>query len=442
MLASISALVLAAGPTFSVSATGGGSITTNGSGGSDPATVRIAPLFAFSAAATQVTPVGIARARFSFLLPGGITEDLGSFVECERPFINGSWRIRFEPFAPNQRLVTFDWANAVGRLFPSLTGFAPVVSSSVQVGAFDAFFSLRPSLRLDPVSMLNVGYVDPLVGARISLSGWAFEARFGRMSYGQSALLRLQGRTDAELWGLVGAGRVSWMTGGGVEAPLDLVTSRSDPTRFDRLFDLAPWSTPFAMSVLVEGGGGTQRLADVSRFAETAMQPLGYADAQLRLRVRDTRLFATFRLATAGFVQADAPGLPPFAAISGTHSPMLTGFLGAEHTFSTLGLTPGLLVRVSRSAFIGTEGFDFGGNAPPPGFTGPRTFIIPSLSTFLILPPGSQVKPDVTLKFTLRWAPVKAFSVLGQFDVVFDENGTPVVTPRQTQLQLFLQGRF
>ena len=26
--------------------------------------------------------------------------------------------------------------------------------------------------------------------------------------------------------------------------------------------------------------------------------------------------------------------------------------------------------------------------------------------------------------------------------VVFDENGTPVVTPRQTQLQLFLQGRF
>lgn len=444
------ALAVAAGPTFSGAATVGVSLTTGDQSS------NVAPVVAVRLGVTQVTPVGIVRGRVATLVPFQpttvLSSDLGTALEFERPFVGGgSWRIRFEPFNPSMRLVTFDWANVLGRVFPAVTGFSPVLSADLQLGAFEGFVALRSTARFDQATGRGAAYLDVLAGAKVTTGDVAIEARVTRLGYGPQPVLALQGSSE-EQWGLIGASRLTWSRSGGVEAPLDLVTYAADPRRFERFFqpvDLGPKA--FAATVSLEAGGGVQRLASPASFRTMTLQPLAYADAQGRLRFGQTRLFATLRVSTFAFLQADSPGFPQNFALGDVPStPALAAFLGADHTFARSKVTPGVLLRLTMPATLNSPSLDFGGNAPPPGLIG-RTVALEGLNFLSALPAGAVISPRFAAKVSLRWTPAAVFCLVGEAEVLvnpsetgFDNMGTPLTARLavSTRTQLFAQLRF
>lgn len=451
------ALAVAAGPTFSGAATVGVSVNTANERAS------VAPVVALRLGVTQVTPVGIVRGRLATLLPfqastifvpiAVLASDLGTFIEFERPFAGGGgFRLRLEPFNPSMRLVTFDWANALGRVFPDFTGFSPVLSAHLHVGVFEGFASLRSTARPTTSQVTpTTAFFDALVGARVSWSGWSVEARVARLSFGPNRTL-VQVGVDEELSTLAAAGRASWNHAGGVDAPLDLVTYSRDPTRFDRFFTRVERpGTAFSATVAIEGGGGLQQKFGSTFPPRWTTQPLGYGDAQVRLRFGTTRVFVTGRASTFSFGSADVQGEPgTFMGLKEPGTPSLTAFLGADHTLARASLTPGLLFRVFRPATM-TTAVDFGGNAPPPGLTGPRTFVLEDYNQVSIFPADFTVGPRFAAKASLRWTPADALAVVGEFEVLvnptttqFFPAGAPL-TPMvsvTTQTQLYVQARF
>lgn len=458
------ALAVAAGPTFSGAATVGVSLTTGDQSS------NVAPVVAVRLGVTQLTPVGIVRGRLAAKVPfpsGSVVSgrwlpwtpvapndwfgiDLGSFIEFERPFVDGGgWRIRLEPFNPSMRLVTFDWANALGRVFPEQTGFSPVLSADLQRGAFEGFISLRPTWRQNTMSGPRAAYVDVMAGMKLSSPAWAIEGRAGRFAYGPVPDF-LRNGIVAEQYAVFGAMRLSWNHGGGVDGPLDLVTYAQDPRRFERFFSRLQFESAVAATLSVEAGAGAQPLQNPSSFLTTVLVPLGYADLQARVRLGDTRLFATARLSTFTFIQADAPGLPMGFAPSANDvlAPALSGFLGADTSLSRWKLTPGILLRVAQPATL-TRWLDFGGNAPPPGFVpGARTVVLDGLNQASVA--GSVPLPRFAAKASLRWTPIDQVALVGEFEVVVTPprtappGGIPPVPigPLTTQTQLFVQARF
>ncbi len=465
MLSFALVLVMAAGPTVSGAATAGVSVSTASE------TVAVLPIVALSLGATQVTPVGIVRGRLAAMVPFPSTSavsgqwmpwtpvapnawfgiDLGSFVEFERPFAGGGgWRVRVEPFNPSMRLVTFDWANALGRVFPEQTGVSPVLSADLERGAFEGFVSLRPTWRQNTVSGPRAAYVDVMAGAKVSSAAWAIEGRAGRFAYGPNPGFLSSGIV-AEQFTVFGAARLSWTLGGGVDEALDLVTYAQDPRRFERFFSRLQFESPLAATLSLEAGAGGQPLRNPSRFLTTVLVPLGYADLQARVRLNQTRLFATVRLSSFSFLQADAPGLPAGFAPppDGVLAPALSGFLGVDTTFARWKLTPGFLIRLAQPATL-TRSLDFGGNAPPPGFV-PGTFVtvLDGLNDASVV--GSAPGPRFAAKASLRWTPVDQLAVVAEFELVLTSPRTPApgtmfaarpVSPQATQTQLFIQGRF
>jgi hypothetical protein len=459
------ALAVAAGPTFSGAATVGVSVSTANE------TVAVLPVVALRLGVTQMTPVGIVRGRLAAMVPfpsGSVVSgrwlpwapvapsdwfgiDLGSFIEFERPFVDGGgWRLRLEPFNPSMRLVTFDWANALGRVFPEQTGFSPVLSADLQRGAFEGFISLRPTWHQNTTSGPRAAYLDWMVGAKLSSSAWAIEARGGRFAYGPNSDLLRVGIT-AEQWTVFGAARLSWNHGGGVDGPLDLVTYAQDPRRFERFFSRLRFESAVAATLSLEAGAGGQPLLDPSRFMATALVPLGYADLQARLRFGQTRVFATARLSTFSFIQADAPGIPLGFAPSpdGILAPALTGFLGADTSFSRWKLTPGILLRVTQPATLTRVLLDFGGNAPPPGFVpGAFVSVLDGLNDVSVV--GSVPLPRFAAKASLRWTPIDEVALVGEFELVVTPPRTAApgrlaavpIGALTTQTQLFVQARF
>lgn len=457
------ALAVAAGPTFSGAATVGVSVSTANE------TVGVLPVVALRLGATQTTPVGIVRGRLAVMVPfpsGSVVSgrwlpwapvapndwfgiDLGSFIEFERPFVDGGgWRLRVEPFNPSMRLVTFDWANAVGRVFPEQTGFSPVLSADLQRGAFEGFISLRPTWRQNTISGPRAAYVDVMAGLKLSSSVWAIEGRAGRFLYGPIPDF-LPAGIVAEQWTVFGATRLSWNHGGGVEVPLDLVTYAKDPRRFERFFSRLQFESAVAATLSLEAGAGAQPLRNPSSFMTTVLVPLGYTDLQARVRFGQTRLFATARLSTFTFIQADAPGLPMGFAPSANDelAPALSGFLGADTSFRRWKLTPGILLRVAQPATL-TRLLNFGGNAPPPGAV-PGVFVsvLDGLNDASLV--GSVPPPRFAAKASLRWTPVDELALVGEFELEVTPTRTaapgrlpPAPMPLTTQTQLYVQARF
>ncbi len=454
------ALAVVAQPTFSGAGTAGLSVSTSENALTSPTgSVNVAPIVAVRLGVAQVTPVGTVRARLNALLPlqmgSVLSGDLGSFLEFERPFLeSGSWSVRFEPFNPSMRLVTFDWANATGRVFPETAGFSPVLSAGLRLGAFEGFVALRPTGRDNGKGALTA-YVDALVGAKVTTGVWAIEARVTRVVWGLQPSLALQSIFE-EQWGLFSASRVSVNPGGGVEAPLDLVTYAKDPTRFERFFaPLEPGAPAVAATISLEGGAGVQRLSSPTMFAMMMVRPLGFADAQARVRLGQTRLFATVRVSTLSFVQADLPGLIPGVVLDDrASSPAVAGFLGVDHTIARWKLTPGVLFRVTRAATV-TRNLELGGNAPPPGLPGNRTVAVEELNQISTYPAGEPVLPRFAAKASVRWTPVDALSLVGEFEALvspgtftFSDSTQQISRPIgptvvvTTKAQLFAQARF
>lgn len=453
---------------LSTSATAGVTLSTQELQSSTTTLVLLSPQVSATLNVERSWSVGTLRARWvpllvmpqfaNIALPGQnlptaatvSLQDLASFLEFESQPLAGTgprFAARLYPFQANSRLVSFDWANAVTRVQ------APVLSFEVRGDAFQAWLAVRFSAG----SPVNLGVtLAPLVVYPEILGGvgWSgervrLEARAGRTQYGPPPLSMMSGPLQ---WGFVAAGQGVFHLGEEVPAALDLVTYAQDPTRFERFF-AAPAAPPdrFAFTVSVEVGAGTQFVTHSSMPpTESELLP-GWFDLQARLRWKGSRFFFTARAQSSAFLTFDQSLLVnTMVAGAGSSTPLLAGYLGADHFFAGAKLTPQLLLRVVQPATVRSQ--SFGGNAPPPGLA----------SSVLVLREGGRsqlvggdpaTRPTLGAKLALRWNPVEQLSVVGEVDVAVDlMNEVLISDPSRlvpasraalaTTSTLALQGRF
>jgi hypothetical protein len=421
--------VLAA-PEVSSAVTVGLGAATSVPGGS----TALSPTVAAQVNITQRFSVGEARLRLApVLVPSlvsgavGVTiQDLGTRLEVEVPVSDEvSVGVRIDPFNSLLRRATFDWANLVGRPMVDGVGFNPVLAADVRGARWSAFVATRLAVRNNQITQLPFIGADGLAGASLRLGSTTLEARVARFDFGLSPAQALQGLRLAS-FSYLGTGRVTWSWRREVGMPVDLVTYRDDPLRFERFFaPVMPVPEGAALTVSLEGGGGTQVLVSPDAFNATRDQPLGYGDLQVRAQVGLTRVFGIGRLSSLSFIVHDSVGFPPFFAFapSSVLTPSWSAFLGVDHSFLGGRLTPGLLVRVLQPATLTQPRFDFGGGSPTPGLTGERTVLIDGAGLVTILFPNQRVSPRLLGMLTLRYVPFDSFSVVGEASVERNPNG-------------------
>lgn len=466
-MVTLTLLMLLGRTELSASATAGVTLSTTELEGSTSAFVQMSPQLSVSLDLERSWSVGTLRGHWVPLLgmatptngllqgqvvPGSVPvtlQDLASFLEFESPQLGGTgttFAARLYPFQANTRLVSFDWANAVTRVQ------APVLSFELRGDSVQAWLAGRFPTRV--VSGFGLGAVlSPVYPEFLGGVGWAservrLEARAGRTQYGPQPLVM----GDSPLqWGFLAAGQAVFHVGEEVPAALDLVTYAQDPTRFGRFFaaPAAPHER-VAFTVAVEVGAGTQSVSRAGMPPSQSELLPGWFDLQARLRVNRSRFFFTARAQSTAFLTFDQVFLVNTSVPgSGTSTPLLAGYLGADHSFERTKLTPQLLLRVVQPAVVRS---DFGGNAPPPGMT----------SSLLVFREGGvpqfiggdrTTRPTLGAKLALRWNPVEQLSVLGEFDVALDlmnesltnEPGRLVPASRSalaTTSTVALQGRF
>lgn len=360
------------------------------------------------------------------------------------------------PFNPAARLASFDWANAWGLPSPLDGLLTPVVTAEVSTEVGSMWLAVRFKSVLNVLTQHQVLRPDVLGGVDLPLpSGLLFEVRGAFLSGGPNPALALQGLPLEHTGGVVGA-RLSWTWNEAVGPAIDLRTYAADPLRFERFFTSEPRRSSTAAWLALEGGGGGQQLRDRDLFSDGKTEVMGWADAQARVRLRELRLFGTMRVQSLTFLVFDAKGIPPgFAFAAGMKtSPQLAALVGADWTFRSLKLTPGVLLSVSQPSWVRMEQFDLGGTNPPPGLGLPRTVYLRPDGRFGSLAPGKEVAPFLNATVSLRWELVAFASLVAEVDVEKDPNaytfsqeepvGSLVLgsTEVTTRGQLFLQARF
>lgn len=361
------------------------------------------------------------------------------------------FRLELLPFNPVLRLPYFDWANAVGKPTAVDAAFTPALAVEARTTLGTAWLATRFRSILNHLQATNELRPDLMFGVDLALpAGLAFGVRGAWLQYGLHPALAQQGITR-ESRALLASGRLEWTWKEPVGAAVDLATYASDPLRFTRFFTLEPRTTDRAATLALEGGAATQLLVSQSEFARQREQLAGWVDLQARVRLHELRLFATARYQSLTLLTFDAQGLPPTYALSdgATVLPRLTGFLGFDWRWRRAGLTPGVLLSVWRPAAITQQRFDFGGANPPPGLEGVRTVIVEPDLLLRVLPADAPVRPAGSLRFSLRWDPVAALTVLAYVDAEKSWNEWYVVGGEPTALdlvvvrtQLQLQARF
>ncbi len=354
--------------------------------------------------------------------------------------------LEFIPFNPSIRLPSFDWANAWGNTITQT--ITPMITGQVETTAGALFLSGRFKSVLDPLTQTNEVRPDLFIGLDAPLSNsLRLEVRAAALDYGLNPSLGSLG-VRVPLFAGAGGARLSWTWNEFVGPAIDLTTYATDPLRFERFFASEPRRSPFAAWVALEAGGGAQQLADPDRFGSGKLQPMAWADLQVRVRLRELRLFGTARLQSFSFLVFDRTGTPPSIALAqgATATPFIMGIVGADWSLRALKLTPGVLFRVSQYASRTAPPLA-GGNNPPPG---------PASRILLVGPNGyfsqstrGSAQSVLAVKGSVRWEVVSFASVVAEVDVEQDFNDlsidpsvAPLLTPLTLTAQLFVQARF
>ncbi len=367
--------------------------------------------------------------------------DLGSSISLEyRPWsVPVTYTLKVVPFNPARIREAFDYADAWGA---ALQGPAPVVMASAQTERFRVWGALQGAPLLDNLTSTTFVALSGILGGAAELpTGLRAELNLGVHDRGNVPSLAQQG-VRARVTAFGGSGRLSWSHGGGVGPQVDFTTYSQDPERYERFFTFDSLETPTAAWLGLEGGVTAQNLQDPAVFATQKMAATGYVDFQARVRLSALRLFGTVRVQPVSFVQFDTPGLPPFFTPPTPNSPLIGAWLGADYRFASIGLEPGLQVRLIQAGVIA--------GCLPGAPSCSRPVLVYSKNRFTILPLGSTEAPIVGVKGSLRYQPFPFVMVVGEADYERDTNGatfnaqgeaTPTTLSTVT-LRLLLQGRF
>ncbi|WP_404370658.1 hypothetical protein ACIHQR_10885 [Corallococcus coralloides] len=240
-----------------------------------------------------------------------------------------------------------------------------------------------------------------------------------------------------------------WHRGAPVGNNVDLALYQGDPTFFERFFQPETYPGGFAASVSLEGSLVSQGLVDPEADApRRSTQTAGAGALEARVKQGFWRAHALAYVRTLSFIQTDVPGFPPyqdFLSDAETRAEV-SGTLSSDYHLQDWGLTPGLLVRVTRPASLRYA------TANP--LFGDTVVVFQGPNILGVLPEGVDPGLVVTVKATARWDLGAIAGVLAEVSYTHDPNRTrfeddetgvsrPVLQPANAVgVNVLLQARF
>ncbi|GMT96800.1 hypothetical protein KH5H1_09190 [Corallococcus caeni] len=400
-----------------------------------------------------------AEATLSFFLSTALTQgialqDFGSNFRLRyRP---SGWEagegltVAVHPITTPRLYMGFTWPVTWERVaFPRRGGNESALELRLSRRRWDAFVALKSAnvlddLRLDfsrRYALLAGGFLDVTPELRLAVKGTVMNRGQVPGAAPQGVELHVPVR-GASLGAL-------WHRGEPVGNNVDLTLYTGDPTFFERFFQPEAYPGGFGASVSLEGSLVSQGLLD----PETAppqgrTQTSGAGALEARVKQGFWRAHALAYVRTPGFIQVDVPGFPPYQDFrSGAETRAeVSGTLSSDYHLQAWGLTPGLLLRVTRPASLRNAPLDLPGRNYTAVFHGPNQLDF--------LPEGVDPKPMVTVKATARWDLGAVAGVLAEVSYTHDPNrtvfeddvtgiGEPVLQPAsEVGVNVLLQARF
>ncbi|WP_223635985.1 hypothetical protein [Corallococcus sp. EGB] len=403
-----------------------------------------------------------AEATLSFFLStpntqGLVLQDFGSNLRLRyRP---SGWEpgegllLAVHPLRTDRLYMGFTWPvtwerQAFPRRSVGATGSESALELRLSRRHWDAFVALKSANVLNDLSLevsrryalLAGGFVDVTPELRLAAKGTAFN----RGQFPSAATVGFD--LHAPVYG-ASLGAV-WHRGAAVGNNVDLALYQGDPTFFERFFQPEAYTGGFGASVSLEGSLVSQGLLNPDVFMERTMQTGGAGALEARVKQGFWRAHALAYVRTLSFIQVDVPGFPPdrdFPSDSETRAEM-SGSLSSDYHLQDWGLTPGLLVRVTRPASL---------RSTPllrPGRN--YTIVVKGPNMVTLLPEDDDPGLVVTVKATARWDLGAIAGVLAEVSYTHDPNRTrfeddvtgiaaPVFQPANVVgVNVLLQARF
>lgn len=319
-----------------------------------------------------------------------------------------------------------------------------------------AFVGMKTGLLLNNLLNVQERQYGFLGGAGVDLiaNKLRFEVNGGYFQRGIAPSLAQQG-VEAPVNAGGGSAQLSFFSDQ-ILPSIDLRLYRNDPDVAQRFFRPESYPGGFSYQLSLEGSGLVQSLVDPDRFAATKLQPAGALALQARFKYDFWRFYFIGLVRSLSFIQFDVPGLPPYYdyAAGSKVSPEIWGAIGGDKFWPRLHLTTGIVGGVQMPAYVSAPRFDFGGQNPPPGLTGPRTVVVRDVNTVSILPPDTGIIPIMSVKLTFKLDISEYFAFIGEGFYNRDANRTTFrdstqsinvqVFEKENQLgfNLVLQARF
>ncbi|MFP2898198.1 hypothetical protein [Corallococcus sp. 4LFB] len=399
-----------------------------------------------------------AEATLSFFLSTALTQgialqDFGSNLRLRyRP---SGWEagegltVAVHPLSTSRLYMGFTWPVSWERqAFARRTGNESALELRLSRRRWDAFVALKSARVTDDLlleaprqyALLAGGFLDVTPELRLALKGTVLDR--GQVPVAGNVGIELHVPVRGASLGAL------WHRGEPVGNNVDLTLYSGDPTFFERFFQPETYPGGFGASVSLEGSLVSQGLLAPDSSLQLSTQTAGAGALEARVKQGFWRAHALAYVRTLSFIQVDVPGFPPyrdFLSDAETRAEV-SGTLSSDYHLQAWGLTPGLLVRVTRPASFQTA---------LAGVPGPaRTAVFQGPNQLNILPRGVDPKPVVTAKATARWDLGTVAGVLAEVSYTHDPNRTvfeddvtgvaePVLQPAsEVGVNVLVQARF
>jgi len=289
--------------------------------------------------------------------------------------------------------------------FASSSPRAPVTGLSLRLTrrAWYAFTAVKSTMKLNPLELESYRQYTVMVGGGLDLLPLLrVEAEGSHADLGLVPGDANQGiRAPVDAWGA--AARLLFHQGIPIGPPTDFERYQHDPGRWEEQLAPEAYDGGLSSSVSAEALSLSQHGLDGAVFGQPVNETsVGYA-LEGRVKWKKLRGFLRGQYRPAALLWTDAPGLPPYKAISaaGTTHGELSATATADWHFARTGLTPGLSFGVLRPASLESP-VPPGGNNPPIGLVG-RTVVFEDNHALDLLPDGDSPLLNWVATATLRW---------------------------------------
>lgn len=302
-------------------------------------------------------------------------------------------------------------------------GPAPGFKFDINVGRVSGYVGFKTA-RVSQVVRLGSKDVEEITvqetnygvlgGVGVDITEWMrFDVGGG---YFQQGTFNFEGLIGEKVFSVGFSGRLSFHKGMSIQTSIDYMLYRNDPN-----VNCVEWwreryqKGVFSWSASIEGTFLSQRLSHPTKYGTTKMQP-AYAGAfQGKIKYGFFRAQAVALLRNLEFILQNVPSLTPFVALPETGISTSPEYFFAA-TFDYYFEKPHLMPYA-------TAGVQF----PAKFKSGDSVQVIRDVTRRDRLPPGFDVTPVYQIRLGTQWDLSDFMSILGNIQIVHDENLTRLV---------------